>query len=413
MGLLSIFAPLSDRQCRLLWLAHTTSAAGDSLMPLALPFAVLSVDASASALGAVLAVFWVTRLACTLLGGVVADRLPRRRVMLVCDVIRAAVETFAATMLLTHQITFWILLATAGTFGAASAFFGPAADGLVPQIVPGAKLQETNALLGVSRNTMNILGPALSGALIALTTPGVVFMIDAVTFIFSACFLLQVRAPADARVKKIFFAVDMRAGLREVMSRAWVRAPLMGCAILNLCLAAFMVLGPVIARKHLGGARDWGIILSCGAIGGIGGGLLAGHWCPRRPLTSAFMASMLAGVPLLMLAPPLSTAAIAAAWGVAMASLALSNTYWETSLQRGIPDSVYARVRSYDNLASYAFMPIGLIAFPWIAIQVGTRMTLSVAGAVMVVTSLIVAVVPGVRAVTQEPPWRRAGNRAA
>ena len=162
------FAPLSERHFRLLWLGRASSAAGDALMPLAVAFAVLSVNGSATALGAVLASFWISRVAFTLVGGVVSDRLPRRAVMLACDGFRACIEAFTATMLLTHQMTLPIFIITAALFGTASAFFGPAADGLVPQTISAARLQPANALLGITNNAMNVFGPAIAGILIVV-----------------------------------------------------------------------------------------------------------------------------------------------------------------------------------------------------------------------------------------------------
>jgi MFS family permease len=126
VGLGGAFAPLGERPFRLLWLGRAASAAGDALVPVALAFAVLGVEHSATALGGVLAAFTIARVAFTLVGGVVADRLPRRAVMLACDGARAIVEAFTAAMLLAHSMTLPLFFVTAAIFGAASAFFGPA-----------------------------------------------------------------------------------------------------------------------------------------------------------------------------------------------------------------------------------------------------------------------------------------------
>jgi MFS family permease len=399
----SAFAPLSERPFRLLWLGRAASAAGDALMPLAVAFAVLSVNGSATALGAVLAAFWISRVAFTLVGGVVSDRLPRRAVMLASDGARACLEAFTATMLLTHQMTLPIFIVTAALFGTASAFFGPASDGLVPQTISSEKLQPANALLGITNNVMNVFGPAVAGILIVFTAPGWVFAIDAVSFLASAWFLMQLRIPAHERLPRNTFMHELRDGLREVTSRRWVRAPIIGFAITNFCFAAFIVLGPVIARDDLGGARDWAIVSTCGAFGAIVGGLTSVRLHPRRPLSFGFAASALVGLPIAALAGPLPVAALAAAWAIGMASIALSNTYWETNLQRRIPRGVFARVRSYDILVSFVFMPLGFIVFPLIARSLGNARTLFAAAIIAAVTSLAVALRPGVRAITDEP----------
>ena len=210
MGLRDAFAPLYERQFRLLWLGRVSSAVGDALVPVALTFAVLSVNSSQLALGGVLAAFTASRVGFTLVGGVIADRLPRQAVMLACDGIRAVVEAFTATMLLTHQMTLPLFFVTATVFGAASAFFGPASDGLVPQTIEAERLRSANALLGISRNAMNVFGPAVSGILIAVAGTGWVFAIDSVSFLASAFFLVQLRLPAQARAARSHFMREAR-----------------------------------------------------------------------------------------------------------------------------------------------------------------------------------------------------------
>ncbi len=413
MGLRDAFAPLYERQFRLLWLGRVSSAVGDALVPVALTFAVLSVNSSQLALGGVLAAFTASRVGFTLVGGVIADRLPRQAVMLACDGIRAVVEAFTATMLLTHQMTLPLFFVTATVFGAASAFFGPASDGLVPQTIEAERLRSANALLGISRNAMNVFGPAVSGILIAVAGTGWVFAIDSVSFLASAFFLVQLRLPAQARAARSHFMRELRDGFGEVTSRSWVSAPIVGFAITNFCFASFIVLGPIIFRDQLGGARNWGLVSATGAVGAIVGGLASVRLRPHRPLSFGFIMTMIIGVPIAALAPPLPALAIAVAWGFGMASIAVSNTFWDTTLQRRIPHGVFARVRSYDILVSFVFMPIGFVVFPLISSPFGVEATLLGAAAVAAATNLAVAFVPGVRAVTEDPVSPVAATRPA
>ncbi len=392
----------------MLWLGRVASGAGDALVPVALAFAVLSIHRTGLALGGVLAAFTLTRVLFTLVGGVVADRFPRRAVMLGCDVTRAAVEAFTAAMLLTHAMTLPLFFVTAAVFGSASAFFGPASDGLVPQTVSAHNLQPANALLGISRNVLNVFGPAVSGTIIAAAGTGWIFAIDALSFVASAYFLFRLRVDPHERAPRSSFVRELRGGLHEVTSRSWVRAPLMGFAISNVAFASFIVLGPLVFARHFSGARDWGIVSTCGSLGAIAGALASGRIAPHRPLHSTFVVSALIALPIAALAGPLPLALIALAWGVGMASVALANTWWETSLQRRIPAQVYARVRSYDILVSFVFMPLGMILFGPIADGVGFGPTLFVAAAVAAATNIAVAFVPAVRSVTRdearEPP---------
>jgi MFS family permease len=406
--------PLRERQFRLLWLGQVASGMGDALVfPVALAFAVLSVNRSATALGGVLAVTTLSRVLFTLVGGVVADRLPRRAVMLACDATRAAVQAFTAAMLFSHQMTLPLFFVVGAVSGAASAFFGPAADGLVPQTVSPANLQPANALLGISRNGLNIVGPGLSGALVALAGAGWVYAIDSASFVASAFFLMQLHVRTHMRAEPSHFLSQLRDGFREVTSRGWVRAPILGFAISNFCFAAFIVLGPKIFLDHFHGARDWGVVATCGAIGGILGGVASVRFRPRHPLSAGFFACMLIAVPIAALAGPLPVLAIAASYAFGLGAVALCNTWWETTLQRDIPESVYARVRSYDILVSFVFMPLGFVVFPLLAHELGYERTLLAAAVVTAATNLAVGFLPGVHAVTEEPVTALAEPSAA
>jgi len=124
---------------------------------------------------------------------------------------------------------------------------------------------------------------------------------------------------------------------------------------------------------------------------------------PVHPLTACFLVSILLALPIAALAKPLPFLVVAAAWLVGAGAIALANTWWETTLQRRIPPSVYARVRSYDILVSFVFMPLGFVVFPLLARWIGFASTLLVAASVAGLSSLLVAFAPGVQAVRDEP----------
>jgi MFS family permease len=394
-------SPLREYQFRLLWLGRIASGIGDALVPVALTFAVLSIDHSATALGTVLAAVVISRVAFTLAGGVIADRLSRKTIVLGCDLVRGCVEAFTAAMLLTHSMTLPLFVVTGAIFGAASAFFGPATDGLVPQTASASNLQPANALLAVSRNFLNVFGPAVSGLLVAVAGPGYVFAIDAVSFAASAFFLMQLKVDAPSRGPNPRFVTELRVGFHEVMSRSWVRAPIVGFAISNFALAAFIVLGPIVFLHHFHHAKFWwGVVSTCGSVGAIAGGLASVRFAPRHPLYAGCIVSTLIAVPIAALAGPFPFPAIAAGWGFGMGAITISNTWWETALQRWIPTGVYARVRSYDILVSFLFMPAGMIAFGPIGDSLGYEWTLLVAAVIAATTNIAVAFAPGVRAIT-------------
>ena len=168
---MSRLGALQERPFRLLWLGQTTSAIGDSVIYVALPFAVIQIGGGAAELGLVLASFTLARAGFIVVGGVWADRLPRRLVMLACDAIRAAVQAAVAVALLTGVMEIWMFVVTSALFGAAQAFFTPASTGLVPETISRARLQQANALLKISEGSAQVAGPALAGVLVAAFEP--------------------------------------------------------------------------------------------------------------------------------------------------------------------------------------------------------------------------------------------------
>jgi MFS family permease len=388
--------PLYERPFRLLWLAQTASGIGDALVYLALVFAVLQVG-SASSLGWVLGAFWLCRAVFTLAGGVWSDRLPRRFVMLSCDAVRAAVEFFTAAMLIRHAMTVPLFIATAAIFGSASAFFQPASTGLIPQLVSREHLQDANALIAVSRGILNIAGPSVSGILIALVGVGWVFAVDGVSFVLSAAFLLALRVGAHERPPRQTFLADLARGWHEVRSRRWLWVSMVAFCLINMAIAAGMVLGPLVAQQDLGGAKAFGVIGSGGAVGGIAGGLLALRLKPKRPLVAMFVLGLLTAVPLLLYIPPAPVAIIALGTGLFSFGIAFGNVSWEAHLQARIPNEVLSRVSSYDLLVSFIFIPLGLALTGWSAGAIGVDASLAIAAGLALVTYLSVLLVPDIR----------------
>lgn len=389
---------LEERPFRLLWLAQTASGVGDALIPVALAFAVLrELDGSAADLGLVLAAFSLARVAFTLVGGVWADRLPRRRVMLVCDGIRAAVELFTFGMLVAGAMELWLFAVTATLFGAASAFFGPASTGLIPQTASPERLQQANALIAISRNGTAIFGPAASGVLVATTGPAWVFALDGATFLVSAAFLLALRLAPRVPPPRQHFIADLAAGLREVTARTWLSSGLAVAAVANLGIATFFVLGPVIFEEELGGASGWGLALTAGAIGGLLGGVVALRWRPQRPLVASFLVYSAGALPLAALAVPLGAPLIAVATAALFAGVAAGNVIWEATLQQAIPNDVLSRVSSYDLLVSLVFQPVGFALAGPAAETLGRDVTLWAAAGLVAGSTMLILAVPSVR----------------
>ena len=195
-----------------------------------------------------------------LAGGVWADRLPRNLVMIASDGVRAVVQIGLAILLFTGSAQVWHIVVAAALHGTASAFFVPASVGLMPQVVSPGRLQQANALMALSRSAAFVIGPAVSGFLVAAGGPGVVFAIDAVTYIFSigTLALMRLERAVAPGVRESFLS-ELGQGWREVRSRDWLIGSLLVFGISNMAMGSFMVLGPVIFDRELGGAATWGL----------------------------------------------------------------------------------------------------------------------------------------------------------
>jgi hypothetical protein len=413
----SAVAPLARPAYRLLWIGQTVSAVGDALVQIALIFAILRVGGTASDIGYVAALQTVTRVTFLLAGGVWADRLHRQYVMLASDALRAAVQGVLAVLLLTGQARIWELALGAALYGAAQSFFGPASAGLVPETVPQDQLQSANALLSFPGSFFEVGGPALAGVLVAAFGPGLVFAVDAASFVVSAVSLALLAVPPRRLPKRGSFRADLAAGWHELAIRRWYWLNLVAHALGNFGLPAFLVLGPVIAARRLGGASAWGVISGAWAAGSVAGGLLMLRWRPRRPMVVGNLALALGALMMLALIRPQPTWQVAVAASLDGVGIAFINTTWVTTMQRLMPEQARSRVDSYDWLVSLVVMPAGYVVVGPLAAAIGNAATLSGAAVLVSVPCILITLLPGIRAIRREidgsivgpPPRERAG----
>jgi hypothetical protein len=249
---------LRHRDFRLLWLGHSISSVGDRLIVVALVLYVVELTGRASDVGVVLAAHILPMVVFVLLGGVWADRLPRRSVMIVSDLVRFGLHGAIAVLVLLGAMEIWILVVLVALGGCATAFHRPAFHGLLPQTVPEAELQPANALAGITGNLAEFAGPALATALVLGVGAGWAFALDAASFVVSAAFLLGVRPrPRGEPAATASFAADLREGYEAVRERAWVWATLVAfCGTLLVAYGPWTVLGPLVAPRALRRDRD-------------------------------------------------------------------------------------------------------------------------------------------------------------
>jgi MFS family permease len=389
---------LEERNFRLLWLGQTGSTIGDGLSFVAIAFAVLQIGGTATDIGIVFAAFFLPNVIFLLVGGVWADRLPRNLVMLTSDGVRAVVQIGLAILMFTGNAQVWQIVIAVALHGTASAFFVPASVGLMPQVLSPGRLQQGNALMAISRSAAFVIGPAVSGLLVAAGGPGVVFAVDAVTYLFSIVTLAMLRVPkAVTAVVRESFVSELAHGWREVRSRDWLIGSLVVFGVSNMAMGAFMVLGPVIFERELGGAAAWGVVMTAGALGALLGGAVALRWKPLRPLAVGFALMLIGASRALSLIPPLPVLVIALSALATAVAIQISNTLWETVLQQRIPQASLSRVSSYDWMVSLAFQPIAFVVIGPLADTIGEVQTLLIAASIGLAANLVALMVPSIR----------------
>jgi MFS family permease len=392
---------LRSRNFQLLVSCDVISMAGNALAVVALPFAVLAIGGSAADIGYVATAGLLPMIVFLLLGGVIADRLPRHQVMVAADLLQGAAQAASAVLVLTGSAHVWELLVCAALRGTGLGFFFPASTGLLPTIVPAEARARAVAINRIGINAANIGGTAFGGVLVALAGPGWGLAADAASFAIAAALRIGMRMPARdpaaaAATPGIFR--ELREGWREFSSRMWlwtIVAQFAGVAAVGS--ATISVLGPVVAQHDLGGARSWGFILAAYGAGSVAGGVVMIWYRPRRMLLAASIGMLIWPVMQFALAVPLAVPLIVAAALVAGGAGELFSVNWVTTMQQEIPPAALSRVSSYDALGSFALTPVGTAVAGPLLLAFGAPAVLAGAGLTTVGLTLLVLAVPDVR----------------
>jgi MFS family permease len=388
---------LRHREFRLLFLGQTASTIGDRVVLVALALYVTDVG-SPSDVGIVLAAHALPLVAFVLIGGVWADRLPRHRLMLATDVVRAALHGLLAALIFLGTPPIWSIALIEIGFGTAEAFFRPAYTGLVPQTVPEGELQHANAATSFVRNISELLGPALATGLVLGLGAGWAFAADAMTFVVSAGLLAAMRPRARGeRLPRARMRHELRDGWRQVRSRQWVWVTI-GAFTLTLLAAwaPYLTLGASVAEDVYGSVGVYGALSSAIGAGTVIGSVAALRWRPRHPLRFAFswvlpwpiaVGAFAAGLTLWLVVP----LCLLAGFGITLFDVA-----WETALAQRIPAHALSRVSSFDWMGSLALMPLGYVAAGPLGEAVGNVEVVAVGAGLGLLTSATALLTPGV-----------------
>ena len=392
-------ALLRNRNFALLFASRSISYFGTYLAPIAVAFAVLDLTGSATDTGIAFACWTLAQVSTLMIGGVVADRLPRRLVMVASDLGNVCVRTTMGVLLLSGHAHIWEIFVLQALGGAATAFYSPASSGLVPEIVERERLQQANAFMGIARYLAFPLGAATGGAIVATIGSGTALIVDAGTYAASAVLLFGIRLPARAIAAAApNFLRELREGWQAFTEHTWVWLLTVWVALYFLfTYAPFFVLGPYIAKHELGGAGQWGAVLTGEGVGALTGALIGLRLRPARPWLLVGAVFALTAVQSILLAAHVSFVAIAAAAFVAGFSFSLGSVIFETGVQQAIAPEKLSRVSAYSWMCAMVFLPLGYALAGPIATAVGMSGYLVFGGVWIVVTTAFVFSVPDVR----------------
>ncbi|MET8865341.1 MFS transporter [Nonomuraea sp. NPDC004580] len=418
-----------------LLIGRCLSALGTALIPTTLTLAVLRAGGGEGELGLVLAAELVPLLVLLPVGGVLADRVRPARVVLLADLTRCLSQAVIAGELLLGVYRVADLVLLSAVAGVAIAFGSPAVPRLVVAVVPGPDRLRVNARIGVVTSLSAVAAPAIAGTITVVAGPGWAAGVTAAVFACSALTLGGVRAPVPAvgsggvrapvpavgsgvrapvlglgsggvrrplPVRRELvargpaFGRELVEGWREISRRPWFVACVVGHGVWHFMAGLFLALGPVVAVRDLGGEASWALIVQCGTVGMVLGVFLAPRLPVRRPLVVVQIGAACYVFPMTALAAGAPLPVMAGAYGVALFGLGLLSPLWETVVADEVPESALGRVRSFDQLISFASRPFGLAVAAPLAGVAGIAAPAVVGGVLVAAANLIaIAWAPG------------------
>jgi DHA3 family tetracycline resistance protein-like MFS transporter len=401
---LNLFSPLRHHDFRLLWAGMTISLLGDGIFLVAMAWQAYDLWNAPAALSILGIGMTVPTIVFLLPAGILSDRLDRRLVMFWADVGRAVVIGTLAALAFTGLLTFWQLVALVAVYGVGTAFFTPAFEAVVPDVVPPMDLPAANSLDQFVRPiALRLVGPALGGVMVATLGTGWAFALDAASFgasTLAVWFIRPIRHELSPGSESPVAA--MKEGLRFVVRRVWLWGTLLSAAIAYLVfLGPAEVLLPYVVKNELhASAGDLGLVFAAGGVGAIGAAVLMGQrGHPRKDVTAMYATWTLAT--LAVAGYGLATAS----WQLMVACLLFNaletagTIIWATIKQRHVPASMLGRVSSLDWLISIGLLPLSFALTAPVSSLIGARATLVGAAVVGGIVTFSALFLPGMRSI--------------
>ncbi|MFI8390898.1 MFS transporter [Streptomyces sp. NPDC085540] len=378
---------------------------------IAAAFAVMDAGGSVGDVGLIAAARTLPLVLFLLIGGALADRLPRHRVMVAANVLNCLSQAAFAVLVLTGEPRLWQMMLLTALCGTGTAFFNPAAEGMLLSTVSGEHSNRAFALFRMAMNGAGIGGAALGGAMIAAVGPGWVLAADAAAFAVAGALraFLDVshvpdRAPGGGLLS------DLREGWVEVRSRPWLWSIVLQFSVVVAVVgAADAVYGPLVARDQLGGPAPWGVALAFFGVGTIAGAVLMMAWKPRRLLLVGTLCVFPLALPSAGLAVPLPVWGLCAVMFVSGAAIEVFGVNWMTAMHQEIPEEKFSRVTAYDWFGSVSMLPVATALAGPAEAAFGRTQALWGCALLVIVPTALVLLVPDVRRMTR----RAHGNPVA
>ncbi len=404
----STFRALRHRQFAMLLLGQTLSRIGDFLFQIAMAWWVLEETGSAAIMGTVMFFSMLPTVIFVLIGGVVVDRLPRGLTLFFSDTARCFIMVIGAWLAFTDSLQMWELFVIAICFGIADAFFLPAYNALIQQIIPEEDLPSANSINSLSMQFGRVAGPAVGGLVAGFGGTAIAFGLNAVSFFIGGLTVASLLSlPAPARQEETGFSLqtftaDLRDGFRTIMSTPILWITIIVASLINITLSGPYNIGmPFLVKEHLGGDEKLlGFIYSIFPIGYAIASLILGSF-PRLRYRGIifYVSSIIAGLGLGAFGLNLPMPVLVIAALLNGAALEIDGLIWMNLLQELVPPEKMGRVSSVDMLGSFVLLPIGFLFTGWLIDRIPVTTVFVAAGVVAAAMCVLPLLHPAIRRV--------------
>ncbi len=400
-----VLRPLRYRDFRLLWIGQTVSMIGDGVYVFAVAWYVYKdLGASPAVFSLVGAAWSIPQVLLLMATGALSERMDRRHLMIVGDLLRLAAITAIGALILIDALTVPLLIALVVPYGAGQAVFGPAFSAIIPMVVPEEHLVEANSIGSTVRPlAMIVIGPLVGAVIVAVASTGWAFLLDGATFAVSAvCIaLMRVRRTPDEDQEETHLWADVREGIAYVRATPWIKFGLLAGMVSLFCVwGPWETLVPFIVTDQMSGNElQLALVFGAGGVGSIIASLVMAQrgGLPRKPLKVMYIAfaigmgmtaffGLVANIPQAMLVSFMAEGAIA-----------VLIVIWFTSMQRLVPPELLGRVSSLDWMIAILGAPISFLVVGPLAAAFGADRVLIAAGILGGTAALVFMMMPGAR----------------